>query len=108
MAKLELAVQEHFARLAATQSASASTSSTQQPSTSTVAVDAQTPFARVDNVTPESPAESAGLKVGDEIVRFGSATWINNDGLRKLAEVVSQFENVRTWRIASRCDDSEN
>lgn len=67
----------------------ASTSSSQAPVSS---MDA--PFARVNSVEAGSPADGAGLKAGDKILRFGSATWVNHEKLSKVAQVVSQNEGV--------------
>lgn len=32
------------------------------------------PFAEVDSVSPESPAEKAGIRLGDQLCSFGSVT----------------------------------
>ncbi|KAK7541216.1 26S proteasome non-ATPase regulatory subunit 9 [Phyllosticta citribraziliensis] len=52
----------------------------------------QAPFAKVNSVVPGSPADAAGLKAGDKIVKFGSANWMNHEKLSKVAEAVSQSE----------------
>lgn len=54
----------------------------------------EAPFAKVNSVVPDSPADTAGLKAGDSILRFGTATWMNHEKLSKVAEVVSQNEGV--------------
>lgn len=50
----------------------------------------ETPFARVNSVESGSPANEAGLKVGDKIRRFGTAIWSNHANLRKVGEEVQQ------------------
>lgn len=54
----------------------------------------QAPFAKVNSVVPGSPADAAGLRAGDEIVRFGNVNWMNHEKLSKVAEAVSQSEGV--------------
>jgi len=41
-----------------------------------------------------SPAEDAGLRVGDRVRRFGDVNWINHDKLSKVAETVQRNEGV--------------
>ncbi|XP_071502962.1 26S proteasome non-ATPase regulatory subunit 9-like [Diadema antillarum] len=55
------------------------------------------PFAKVDLVSPGSPAEKAGLAVGDRLVEFGSVTSANFKSIRDIAPVVqhSQGRSVR-------------
>ena len=95
MNKLEAAVQEQFAAMAANPQAAVqqSTTLTSRPATDS-ASESDIPFATVDDVAPRGPAESAGLSVGDKIVRFGSVNWLNHDRLRKVGEVVTQNEGV--------------
>lgn len=50
------------------------------------------PFARVDLVSPASPAELAGLKLDDRIVRFGTLTAQNHDALQAIGRLVAQSE----------------
>ena len=52
------------------------------------------PFAKVNTVAANSPAEQAGLKSGDQIRNFGYVNLANNDGLKKVAECVQGNENV--------------
>lgn len=54
----------------------------------------ETPFAKVNGVVTGSPAEDAGLRVGDRIRRFGDVNWINHDKLSKVAETVQRNEGV--------------
>merc|ERR1719245_2633105 len=56
------------------------------------------PFANIDSVDPNSPADLAGIKIGDQMVSFGSVTYKNLKGdLRNVANVAqsSQNQNVR-------------
>lgn len=46
------------------------------------------PFAVIDAVAPHSPASAAGLHEGDLVVEFGSATHLNHDDLKLIAELV--------------------
>ncbi|XP_006258031.3 26S proteasome non-ATPase regulatory subunit 9 isoform X1 [Alligator mississippiensis] len=50
------------------------------------------PFARVNAVTPGSPASLAGLQVDDEIVEFGSVKAHNFQTLQNIATVVQHSE----------------
>ncbi|XP_016086910.1 26S proteasome non-ATPase regulatory subunit 9 isoform X1 [Sinocyclocheilus grahami] len=50
------------------------------------------PFALVDTVTQGSPAFQAGLRVGDEIIEFGSVNTLNFRNLRDVASVVQHSE----------------
>ncbi|KAM4710541.1 26S proteasome non-ATPase regulatory subunit 9 [Discoglossus pictus] len=49
-------------------------------------------FARVDTVTPGSPASMSGLQVGDEIIEFGSVNTNNFQTLQNIATVVQHSE----------------
>ena len=48
------------------------------------------PFAIINSVSPESPANLAGLREGDLITKFGSATVSNNRNLQAIASLVPQ------------------
>ncbi|KAM7416680.1 hypothetical protein PAMA_018642 [Pampus argenteus] len=50
------------------------------------------PFAQVDAVTQGSPACGAGLRVGDEVVEFGSVNTENFQNLQNIASVVQHSE----------------
>ncbi|XP_026124067.1 26S proteasome non-ATPase regulatory subunit 9 [Carassius auratus] len=50
------------------------------------------PFALLDAVTPGSPAFQAGLRVGDEVIEFGSVNTQNFRNLRDIASVVQHSE----------------
>ncbi|KAG8597676.1 hypothetical protein GDO81_002354 [Engystomops pustulosus] len=51
-------------------------------------------FAKVDAVTPGSPASMCGLQVGDEIIAFGSVNTNNFQTLQNIATVVQHSEGV--------------
>ncbi|KAF2668518.1 hypothetical protein BT63DRAFT_402442 [Microthyrium microscopicum] len=97
MGKIEVAVQEQFATLAAQPRQPTTTLPTRPTSNrtsqqSSSGAPSPVPFAKVNEVTADSPAAEAGLRVDDKITKFGLATWINHDNLRKVAEIVSQNE----------------
>ncbi|KAI1107527.1 hypothetical protein F4804DRAFT_329259 [Jackrogersella minutella] len=50
------------------------------------------PFAKVNSVIADSPADLAGLKPGDEIRNFGYVNKANNDRLYKVGECVAGSE----------------
>ncbi|GKU00634.1 26s proteasome non-atpase regulatory subunit 9 [Fusarium langsethiae] len=62
------------------------------------------PFAKVNTVAAGSPAESAGLKAGDEIRNFGYVNQANHDNLRKVAECVQGNEGSNVFIKVSRAD----
>lgn len=103
MTVIEKHLHEHFARLAENggaedepmansglPSASIASSSSQPP------LPSGPPFAKVNSVVAGSPAESAGLKAGDEIRNFGYVNHTNHDGLKRVAECVQGNEGVST------------
>jgi 26S proteasome non-ATPase regulatory subunit 9 len=103
MAKLEVAVHEHFAAGKSAESlpaasntapseAASTTGQAQQP-TQPVSTAIEPPFARVNTVVENSPADTAGLKAGDKVTRFGYVDWTNHERLGKVAHVVQQNEN---------------
>lgn len=54
----------------------------------------ENPFARVNSVVADSPADEAGLKAGDLIRNFGYVNRENHDRLRRVAECVQGNEGV--------------
>ncbi|CAL8344511.1 unnamed protein product [Lota lota] len=50
------------------------------------------PFARVDGVTHGSPACRAGIRVGDEVIEFGSVNTENFQNLQNIVSVVQHSE----------------
>lgn len=55
----------------------------------------QVPFAKVGTVVSGSPAEEAGLKIGDLIRDFGPVNGRNHEKLSKIAELVGKSEGVK-------------
>uniref|UniRef100_A0A8C5MJU1 26S proteasome non-ATPase regulatory subunit 9 n=1 Tax=Leptobrachium leishanense TaxID=445787 RepID=A0A8C5MJU1_9ANUR len=49
-------------------------------------------FAKVDAVTPGSPASSSGVQVGDHIIAFGSVNTSNFQTMQNIASVVQHSE----------------
>ncbi|XP_046854106.1 26S proteasome non-ATPase regulatory subunit 9-like isoform X2 [Xenia sp. Carnegie-2017] len=64
-----------------------SENSSQQTSSEQIQ-DLQMAFLQVNELSPLSPAENAGLRVGDEIIRFGSLNIENFDNMQSVANVV--------------------
>jgi hypothetical protein len=68
------------------------------------------PFAKIENVMMGSPAEEAGFKMDDLIVKFGTIDFSNNRQLRALGEIVtntsSDGEGIIV-NIARVIDDAE-
>jgi 26S proteasome non-ATPase regulatory subunit 9 len=94
MARIEKGLHEHHARLA-----EQAQNDTVAPSQVQALLGAQpavleAPFAKVNSVVAGSPADSAGLRVGDNITKFGWVDWTNHDKLSRVAEAVSQNEGV--------------
>lgn len=59
-----------------------------------VAETLEEPFAKVNSVVDNSPAETAGLKAGDIIRTFGYVNKSNHDNLRRVAQCVQGNEGV--------------
>ena len=52
-----------------------------------------TPFAIIDEVSPDSPSSEAGLKVNDVIIRFGNVNSTNHNDFKAIAELVPSVAN---------------
>lgn len=99
MSVIEKHIHEHFARLAESGGAIEEPSTNGGPSNIRTSAqplpqDLDPPFAKVNSVVDGSPADSAGLKAGDEIRNFGYVNIRNNDGLKRVAECVQGNEGV--------------
>ena len=51
------------------------------------------PFAWISDVLQDSPAQQAGLKIGDAIYKFGPINHQNHDNLRSIVTIVTQMIN---------------
>jgi 26S proteasome regulatory subunit N4 len=69
--------------------------SSDQPSRDSAPEDLSRPFAKVNSVVPNSPADVAGLKAGDLLRNFGYVDASNHDDLKKVGECVQGNEGVR-------------
>jgi 26S proteasome non-ATPase regulatory subunit 9 len=98
MSRIEKGLHEHHARLA--EQAQNGSDATRQLETGLAAAPAamEAPFAKVNSVVAGSPADSAGLQVGDTITKFGWVDWTNHQRLSRVAEAVSQNEGVSRRR----------
>ena len=96
MSKIEVGLHEHHAAYQATNSpASGSTQAAGSSGTAAQGV-LDTPFAKVNSVVAGSPADQAGLKVGDRIRKFGNVDFMNHEKLSKVAETVQRNQGVST------------
>lgn len=93
MARVEEAVHTQFASNAAATSSTSSQANTQRNDI-TSSNTGEAAFARIDSVVPGSPAQTAGLRAGDRVQRFGDANWLNHEKLARVAQVVAQNEGV--------------
>lgn len=99
MSRIEKGLHEHHARLAE-QAQNNSTAASQSPAGQSAPPAAlEAPFAKVNSVVAGSPADEAGLKVGDSITKFGWVDWTNHDRLGRVAEAVSQNEGVSAFSV---------
>lgn len=118
MAKIEVGLQQHWenqsaaaaatpATTAASSAHAAQASSSSAPASSAAAASntqaageapprvearVEVPFAKVNTVVPSSPADTAGLKPGDKVTRFGYVDWMNHEKLSRVAQVVQGNE----------------
>ena len=100
MAVIEKHIHEHFATLAE-EGVKDETANNEAPhvngtSPTPLPQVLEAPFAKVNSVATGSPAETAGLKAGDQIRNFGYVNHTNHDGLRRVGECVQGNEDV-SW-----------
>ena len=96
MSKIEVGLHEyHAAYQAANPPASGSNQAAENSGTTAHGV-LDTPFAKVNSVVDGSPADQAGLKVGDRIRKFGNVNFVNHEKLSKVAETVQRNQGVST------------
>ncbi|KAK2628054.1 hypothetical protein QTJ16_002700 [Diplocarpon rosae] len=93
---IEKHIHEHFARLAGNGTAderitNGDSSLADLPLSSEPEI-LSPPFARVNSVVAASPADSAGLKAGDQIRTFGYVNITNHNELKRVAECVQGNE----------------
>nr|XP_054760549.1 26S proteasome non-ATPase regulatory subunit 9-like [Lytechinus pictus] len=66
---------------------------------------ASIPFAQVDLVSQGSPAEKAGVHVGDKILEFGSLASMNFRSIKDIAPVVQHSQNKPIRVVVQRDED---
>ena len=102
MSKIEAGLHDHYAitkeEAAAPSSGTAQRAgarSTGRPGASGAETNLpDTAFAKVNSVVTGSPADDAGMKAGDEVLRFGLVDFMNHEKLSKVAETVQQNQGV--------------
>lgn len=94
MSRIEKGLHEHHARIAEQAQNNTGAVGQAQDILSPPPAALEAPFAKVNSVVADSPAESAGLRVGDTITKFGWVDWTNHERLSRVAEAVSQNEGV--------------
>ncbi|GAW16011.1 hypothetical protein ANO14919_054330 [Xylariales sp. No.14919] len=107
MNAIEKHLHEHFASLQGTDDVSSTPTPANRATMmgDTLPATLDVPFAKVNSVVADSPAEAAGLKAGDEIRNFGYVNKSNHDGLKKVAECVQGNEGQRVLvKISRRAD----
>ncbi|KAL2685216.1 hypothetical protein Neosp_006313 [[Neocosmospora] mangrovei] len=102
MTRIEKFLHEHFASLDENDAEPAPSSGTQPILPDSYSAPLDPPFAKVNTVAAGSPAESAGLKPGDEIRNFGYVNRANHDNLKKVAECVQGNEGSNIFIKVSR------
>ncbi|PBP17884.1 GTPase [Diplocarpon rosae] len=109
---IEKHIHEHFARLAGNGTAderitNGDSSLADLPLSSEPEI-LSPPFARVNSVVAASPADSAGLKAGDQIRTFGYVNITNHNELKRVAECVQGNEGVsRTGKALREVGEAE-
>ncbi len=96
MSKIEIGLHEHHAGYQASNTPASSSTQAVGSSGTTAQGTLDTPFAKVNSVVNGSPADQAGLKVGDRIRKFGNVNFMNHEKLSKVAETVQRNQGVST------------
>lgn len=105
MARIEKYLHDHFASLDENDAVPvAGQGNSQSVLPDSVSAPLDPPFAKVNTVALGSPAESAGLKAGDEIRNFGYVNRANHDNMRKVVECVQGNEGSNVFIRVSRAD----
>jgi 26S proteasome non-ATPase regulatory subunit 9 len=99
MSRIEKGLHEHHARLAEQAQNNPGGANQAQGAFGAQPAALEAPFAKVNSIVAGSPAESAGLRVGDTITKFGWVDWTNHERLSRVTEAVSQNEGVCTERV---------
>ena len=102
MLRIEKGLHEHHARLAEQAQSDPEGAARAQASFEATPTALEAPFAKVNSVVADSPAELAGLRVGDAITKFGWVDWTNHERLSRVAEAVSQNEGVSAPHALTR------
>ncbi|KAI3342716.1 hypothetical protein F4824DRAFT_443018 [Ustulina deusta] len=108
MNAIEKHLHEHFASLQGTDDVASNATPMNRATMmgDTLPETLEVPFAKVNSVVADSPADAAGLKAGDEIRNLGYVNRANHDGLKKVAECVQGNEGQRVLVKISRRADS--
>lgn len=106
MARIEKGLHEHHARIAEQAQSNPAAASQAAAALQTAPTALEAPFAKVNSVVAGSPADTAGLKVGDTITKFGWVDWTNHERLSRVAEAVSQNEGLPITVKALRASTS--
>ncbi|KAI1764747.1 hypothetical protein GGR53DRAFT_298006 [Hypoxylon sp. FL1150] len=107
MTTIEKHLHEHFASIQDTEDAAPAPTQLSGMLGDSIPETLEEPFAKVNSVVAGSPAESAGLKPGDEIRSFGYVNKANHDGLKKVAECVQGNQGQRILvKISRRIESS--
>ena len=97
MSKIEVGLHEHHAAYQASNPPASGSNQAAESSGTTAQGVLDTPFAKVNSVVDGSPADQAGLKVGDRIRKFGNVNFMNQgEKLSKVAETVQRNQGVST------------
>ena len=96
MSKIEVGLHEHHAAYQAAHPPGSSSNQATGSNGSTAQGVLDTPFAKVNSVVNGSPADQAGLQVGDRIRTFGNVNFMNHEKLSKVAETVQRNQGVST------------